>query len=93
MALSWNLKVIEHMTIQPSVLRVPDTYILYAPFRHHYPVFGEFTLEYHRVLQKNEGLILHMRFGPGCQVPVCIYPYVYRGVVGATVSSHGYCRA
>jgi hypothetical protein len=45
------------------------------------------------MLPKNGGLIPHMRFGPGCQVPVCIYPYVYRGAVGATVSSHGYLVA
>jgi len=32
--LSWTLKEIEHMTILPSVLRVPDTYILDALFRH-----------------------------------------------------------
>lgn len=35
---------------------------------------------------KNGGLILHMRLGPGCQVHVYIYPYVYRGAVDAMVS-------
>ena len=76
MALSWNLKVIEHMTIQPSVLRVPDTYILYAPFRHHYPVFGEFTLEYHRVLQKNEGLIPHRRLALVARPRAYVHMYI-----------------
>lgn len=52
--------------------RVPDTYNLDALLRHRLLVNGEFMLEHHEVPQKNEGLIPHMRFGPGCQAPVHI---------------------